>query len=447
MENQHHPERHARLQDLASKSWNLELIISGAAIYLVAQVPAVIDGWLRYYLDNLMLDTDLQKIQLPLLAYSFAKVISWILIANFIAHFAMRAFWVGLVGLHAVYPEGIQYDNLPRNMRSMKDAYKRNFGLLSDFIVRLDRLSNQVFSFAFLIALLGLGIAIIYVIIFAVTTIIPLVAGGAKIGIVILSLVLAFLTILPVIGKLLSKFSALKDKPWVQRFIEWANITSRSYFLPFVYRPMLYINLTFQSNISKMRFYGTMGLSMIFVIGGVLWVFLGITFELRNIPPMSTLSYFAKGKDEYTMIAERYDNLRTEGQSMPTVSIQEDRVKGSTLRVFVAYPKYLDAALAKFCTTPVWPDSIKGSLRRHLNDSIHTQCLSRFFRVTVNDSLYTPPDWMFYTHPQTDTKGLVTYLPAARFHPGKNVLRVRIPTAEKADSLEQYGVVPFWYEL
>jgi hypothetical protein len=39
------------LRNLAEKTWNLELVISGAAIFMATYLPGTIDQGLSYYLD------------------------------------------------------------------------------------------------------------------------------------------------------------------------------------------------------------------------------------------------------------------------------------------------------------------------------------------------------------------------------------------------------------
>ncbi|MBP6813094.1 MAG: hypothetical protein KA138_16305, partial [Saprospiraceae bacterium] len=50
------------LRSLAEKSWNLELVISGAAIFLATYLPNAVDSMLRYYLENLVMDENVSKI-------------------------------------------------------------------------------------------------------------------------------------------------------------------------------------------------------------------------------------------------------------------------------------------------------------------------------------------------------------------------------------------------
>lgn len=104
------------------------------------------------------------------------------------------------------------------------------------------------------------------------------------------------------------------------------------------------------------------------------------------------------------------------------VSIPSEITEGPFLRVFVDYPKLLDAALLKRCVTPVLPDSLPKHIRRIQLDSVHIACMTDFFRLRVTDSIIVQPGWMFQEHPVVGSPGVVAYLPAANFKMGKNVL-------------------------
>jgi hypothetical protein len=96
-----------QLSDLTSQSWNLELVISGAALFATLNLPDFLDSLLAYYRYNLMTDTDFIHEALPTQTMGLIKGASYFLFGAFLAHFIMRAFWAGLVGLLAVYPDGI----------------------------------------------------------------------------------------------------------------------------------------------------------------------------------------------------------------------------------------------------------------------------------------------------------------------------------------------------
>lgn len=447
MEKQPETERQTELQQLAANSWNLELIISGAAVFLASYLPGVVERGQHYFLNNLAMSDSPAKNALPLLAYTFAEFVAWLLIATFVGHFVLRAFWAGLVGLHAVYPEGIKYENLPGHTEYTREKARKRFGRLDDFILRLDRLCNQLFSFAFLVALYSLGISFAYLIIFFIMHLIPLWFPGeaGKMISIILLLLYVLVAMLPAILLLFLRNKRFSSSRWLQRMTDVTTMLAGNMVLPLVASPINYLNLTYSSNVSRKRFYIVMVLGMVVLFSGVLYTYWQTMLDLSGRSTSTFHTYFAQGSGANVLDVRRYDNLRPEGRALPAVSIPADVVSEPFLRVFVAYPKALDNQLAGLCAPAALPDSLPRRERLHRADSIHLECFSRFFRVLVNDSLLSPVEWMFHRHPAENTRGLVAYLPTRQFRTGKNVLLVQAPSEQKADSLRVYGVVPFWF--
>lgn len=447
MKNLPEQERQAELQALAANSWNLELIISGAAVFLATYLPGIVEHARQYYLNNLALSENPGKNALPLLAYSFGEMVAWLLIATFVGHFVMRAFWVGLVGLHAVYPEGIKYEQLPGQTEYSREQARRRFGRLDDYILRLDRLCNQVFSFAFLVALFSMGISFAYLLIFSIIHLVPLFIPGEAGKLISAAVLFVFVLIvmMPALLLLLLRNKRLAENKRLQYWSDLGNWISPNIILPLVGGPLNYLNLTFTSNVSRKRMYTVLVLVFVLMFSGVFALLLQTMFDLTGRTGFAFQSFFAQDAGSHLLDARRYDSLRPDGQALPSVSIPADFVSEPFLRVFVTYPKSLDTRLSQHCSTPVLPDTLTKQMRRHITDSIHLGCFSRFFHITVNDSTYAPAEWIFHQHPVQNTRGLLTYLPSRQFRQGKNVLRIRVPSEKNADSLRTYGVVPFWY--
>ncbi len=447
MENIPEPAGQTRLQDLAATSWNLEMIVSGAAVFLASYLPAVVDTARQYYLNNLALSDNPSKNTLPLLSYSFGEMVAWLLIATFVGHFVLRAFWVGLVGLHAVYPEGIRYEELPGQTDLSRDQMRKRFGRLDDYILRMDRLCNQVFSFAFLVALFSMGISFAYLIIFSIIHLIPLLIPGAtgRITSVVLLSLFALVAMLPGILLLLLRNKRFAHNSRLQYCSEVSNRVVPNIVLPLLARPINYLNLTFTSNVSRRRMYTVVTVVMVLMFSGVFQSLTRTMLDLSGRTGFAFHSFFARDAGANLLDARRYDTLRPEGEPLARVSIPADVISEPFLRVFVTYPKSLDAQIAKQCPAIVLPDSLPKRVQRHVTDSIHLQCFSRFFQLSVNDSVYATAEWIFYQHPVQNTKGLLTYLPTQQFREGKNVLQLQVPSEKKADSLRVYGVVPFWF--
>src|ERR1051325_4505032 len=80
----------------------------------------------------------------------------------FLTNFVMRGFWVGLVGLLAVYPTGIHYDRIPFSTKYAQDRMAAKLGPLDAYILRLDRRCNIVFAVAFLFVFILVIVAFSY---------------------------------------------------------------------------------------------------------------------------------------------------------------------------------------------------------------------------------------------------------------------------------------------
>jgi hypothetical protein len=283
--------------------------------------------------------------------------------------------------------------------------------------------------------------------IFLTVNVLPAVIGksAGKIGSLALLSILTAIAVLPALSILAIRSPRLASIPWLQRVATWSIHHAGGMIMPFVYRPMSYLNMTFSSNVSKTRLLLTISLGSVIMMGGVLLNFTSVMFHLSGRSAFTTRDFYSEGRNIHLFTGGLYDNMRSPLERLPPVSIPSELVEGPYLRVFVDYPKLLDAALLQRCTTPVLPDSMPRAVRRTIIDSTHLACMTDFFRLRLNDSLIAQPGWMFHEHPVVGSPGLVTYLPTANLKVGKNVLLVQVPASKNIDSLRVYGQVPFWY--
>ncbi|NJO01097.1 MAG: hypothetical protein HC880_04805 [Bacteroidia bacterium] len=84
------------LSDVARQSWEPELLISGIAIYLTLGIPNWLGVIFEYYDFHWKTSTEGIASQVSLLIYSGLLAGAYVLIVNFILHFAGR----GVVGRH-----------------------------------------------------------------------------------------------------------------------------------------------------------------------------------------------------------------------------------------------------------------------------------------------------------------------------------------------------------
>src|SRR3954469_2837672 len=90
-----------------SPTWELELLISGAVLFALFQIPPVLNG----FFARIEPHATTAVMSALLFVELYLKAIVYALIASFVVHLIGRAYWVGLVGLHSVFPKGVRWEN------------------------------------------------------------------------------------------------------------------------------------------------------------------------------------------------------------------------------------------------------------------------------------------------------------------------------------------------
>lgn len=132
-----------RLPGETAPTWEVELLLSGATLFTLMQVPAWLSAQLLFW--DVRLGGDLQE--LVGLAGMFAKVIAYTLIFTLIAHLMTRGLWVAAIGLRSVYPGGIRWRRL-RYGPHFRAVARRELPTLKRLIDRSDDIASQMFAVA-----------------------------------------------------------------------------------------------------------------------------------------------------------------------------------------------------------------------------------------------------------------------------------------------------------
>lgn len=433
------------IQELSNQSWNLELVVSGAAIFSTSFLPELTDRAIASYFENYQLTNSLPERILPTLAYSFAKSSAYLLIITFVVHFIIRAFWIALVGLRAVFPQGINYENIPNTGKELGEIYKKKFGSLDGFIVRLDKICSQIFSIAFVLVLFSLMLALLYLVAFLGTiglkTYFPEFYVKAKP--IFLAIALA-LFVLSLVILLLSSKEKYREHPLVGKLLK-QYIQKSTWLYMGMYKPIQYINFTFSSNLPHKKYFRAVAFIGFLFFGMSFSIYTMKLLEHTGLPYLESRNYYSSGSAEHQLIDNYYDNLRQEDERITTVSIQSDVIEEAFVKLFINYNKELDADLSRFCTDPTLPGTIKKDKKRMLKDKARLNCFNQYFKIVLNDSTLQPVEFFFEEH--RNTKGLKTYLSTEKCKTGRNTLYIKtmaidsLPKKVWAD----YVTIPFWY--
>ncbi|AQG80524.1 hypothetical protein [Spirosoma montaniterrae] len=431
-----------KLHDLTTQSWNLELVISGAALFATLQIPALLNEGFDYFQYNLLSHTSGARGVFPVLVLSMIKATCYVLFLAFLVNFVMRAFWVGLVGLLAVYPAGVQYDRLPLSTPSSRKRMADELGPLDRYILQLDRRCNVVFAVAFLLVIFLFLIATAYVFLLGgysvLQAFVPVsVLNGIKIASQIAYGVFMLTVLLVMIKK-------VREHPIGEK-VHGAMMSGGKLAYLGMYKPYLFIYNTFSSNIPRKQLTQ-------YASGVVLVLFAFIVVEVssdvgrirQGASLINQRHLFSTRVDSLLFDPNSYDNQRDPSMFVSAASVQADVIRDPYVRLYVAYPKALDTLLTEAAKEPIWNDSLSlEEGRRRRAEWSHSQ-IGQLLQIHVNDSLYKQPDFLFTELGEHQQRGWQTVLIPTNLKTGKNLIRVSVKTTVP-NHPEELAAIPFWY--
>lgn len=147
-------------------TWEMELLISGATVFALMQLPGLIDAWVNHWMPRF----DAEAAVMVLLPSVYLKSAVYALIVTFVLHLGTRGYWVALVGLASVYPQGLRWEGLKWGPNYLQVVRSR-MPALPEQIERADNRASQVFGF-------GLGFALVLLVPLVFVTAIAVLAYG-----------------------------------------------------------------------------------------------------------------------------------------------------------------------------------------------------------------------------------------------------------------------------
>ena len=436
------PQEQEKLRELTSQSWNLELVISGAALVAILQLPDLLDQAFDYFRFNLMSQTAGFQGIIPSLAYSMMKATAYVLFVAFLINFVMRAFWVGLVGLLAVYPSGIHYDRLPFTTPYAQERMANELGPLDRYILRLDRRCNIVFGLAFLLVFLLMFVAFSYLLVlFGYSILQPVVPPEAW---KVIKIAAYGLMALYFIASIVLSLPRVRAHPTGMKLhYQFSSFSKLMYWG--MYKPFGFIINTFYSHLPYQKIIRTIALLL-----GVFFVLVLVEFMAdfsrvdRRVSLFNRRHLYTARVDSLYINPSAYDNQRADDAYVNAASIQADVIREPFVRLYVAYPKALDTLLTRLAGQPRFSDTLPRTERYRLFAEWSSQQISRLICIQVNDSVYRNVDLLFTQRGKQQQRGWQAVLIPTNLKTGKNTIQIGI----QKDSLhpgEKIATIPFWY--
>ncbi|MGB0931008.1 MAG: hypothetical protein ACPGVB_09550 [Chitinophagales bacterium] len=426
---------------LERESWQPELLISGLAIFAAMQFPALIADLQLYLAFNF----DKEMFMYATILTSYLSIASYAIAINFSIHFALRVFWIGVLGLMSVYPEGIDYENYPYGGKKFVGKLRQKLTTLEDFSIQIDRVCSIIFASSGLIVLSLVSACILVSSVFVLSLVVKFLLpdywhdyyNNVTLG--ILGVIVSLFTV--VIS--LFNYTKLKHTAFADKYHFTIYWIYSSLFFNILNRPFHYLSMTFSTNNSATKMNVFAGLYIVALSG-----FVGLK-TLVEVGGIETRDYYAEESNEYALNPLFYDNLRPQHRYATRPSIPSDVIEGKFVKLFVPYTKRLDVKLKEMCKSGGLKkeDSMSDFEHSQLQNKVYLECFEELYSVYLNDDKLQEIDWHFYQHSNKEEEGLISYISTDSLEGGKNVLRIEEWHSEEEKEKEKEAKIfeiPFW---
>ena len=421
----------SRLPRRTTPTWEVELLISGVAIFAMLQLP----GWLdaRFFDIGPRLDGNWN--QLLFLLYVYLMGCALTLAATFAIHLLLRAQWIAVVGMHSVFPAGIRWDRLRIGpiQREVEIAQYRD---AESTIDRADNRATVVFAVGVTLATTFLLIAVMVVALFGLIILVETVLGAPlRVG-----PTLGYLCIVVVAPLFAAGFVDRRFGGRLRRDAPGARALSRLFrFYARIGLSQRASNPTY-SLLSSHSGDRRMQVVTVLLMGAVMAV-VGVALVANSNPRfLGSYAAFPEFTDARNTIAgAHYDDERDPLRD--TVAFIPSAIAtGPYLRLTVPYVPTRGGKALGECAGPA-TGTTAGADRA-------LACLRRMHAVTLDGKPLEPVPYEIGSDPRTDRPALVAMIDIRALAPGRHELRVARAGGENAgpggrDAPASWRI-PFW---
>ncbi len=430
------------LDKLQQESWQLELLISGFAIFGLFTASETLATKLDIAQhDQRIIDTILW----------FAALIScWILVANLMIHVVLRGLWIGALGLRYVSGD-IDYEELNYSEKFTK-YLQRKIGSFDKYIATLENYCSVVFavSFIFIFYFLASFAFVIFLLLLVMIFIEPDYAGvwdnitqWIGIGLILFTILGMFLTFIDFITQ-----GFLKRKKWTTFFYFPIYRVFSKITLSFLYRPLVY-------NFLDNRFGRRLSWILVPAYIGILYL---SSFYYND---SNYIKADLRSSENFANYSNYEDLISKENDFIDFAAIPSKVISDPYLKVFMVFDDNLESRLLAFnpglkplkdnrgYTTDIeFFDDRPSKKARQKRDSLRKEYFKTFnycYDVFIDNKKY---ETQFVATSDTyKNLGFETYIDIDTLSEGKHILKItrkRVDREENDTIIHRMTSIPFW---
>lgn len=427
------------LEKLQQESWQLELIISGFAIFGLASIFPELKSSL-----NIINEGD-SKFYTPIVFLGLSACS--ILLFNLIIHVILRGLWIGALGLRYVSGD-IDFDQLNYSKKFTKHL-KKKIVSFDRYVATLENYCSILFAVSFLLIFYVVSITAVIFSLFLVATFIisnesinPTLRQAIGIP---LALFIIFGSVLVMIDFFTQGF--LKRKKWLSKIYFPFYWLFSFIGLTFLYRPLVY-------NFLDNKF--TKRLSFLLVPAYILILVL-ISFKYKSSNYIDNIEY---SSSIYLDDREYEDQLVKKDELVKRASIQSKVITDPYIKLFRVFNENIEGRVYRY-NPKLKPKEDKRGFKTDIiifsndNNISHRKrdSLSREYIKTFNkahkvfiDTVEYKSDFLLSKNPKKQI-GFETFIPTKKLTEGRHLLQVkRFFKNRKGETGYTNDVtIPFWY--
>lgn len=314
------------LKTLQENSWELELLISGGAIFSLFQFSDLFISWI---LDIRMTSHIAGAGPLMLIGMFGIKVLT----LGFTLHLMFRAYWLSLVCINYVYPNGVIQDNI--QLRKPFKIGNKGIKEIKEHIISIDKLCGSIMYLSIISAFTIIGLVISFIVLMFTIIRVELINESAFFEILFTTLFISYLLYIidiiffgvfrkiPLLTYLLFPFFKLFD------FLSFRYIIQKSLRL-------------FNTNINKLKF---LFFAILFSSAAFLFAYQEIYRVMHWPNLLDQRDYKWQLADDYFTTDGVYLDKWNEEIHSRRVAIGSQVIHSNYLEVFVLYVKNYDGII------------------------------------------------------------------------------------------------------
>jgi hypothetical protein len=401
----------SRFRDLHRLTHEVELLISGALVFGLSQVPGYIEGAFEFW--SLRLEGLAMTAATYLFVYSVLLVYS--LLGTFVLHLCLRGYWVALLGLESVWPEGWSSEKLKFGPHGRREA-DRMFGSLAVSIDKADDRASLLFAAGALLVTVFLYSLIMMLVSIGLGAGVAYLTGGRIPGVVGLFSAFGLFLFVTVALTLVDRHYGHRI-PAGTRAGRWFAAALRTAMWLSPARATGPVQFVFQNHLGEKKLGGAIAVAAAVMatvlIGGMLWR----SGQFR----IDGWRYFDDSPAAEAYFDPRYyrDSPATRDGLLP--SIDAEVITGPYLKLYLPYrPRRHNPLLDTKCPQPA---------------DDRAQCVGNLYTVSLAGQALTGLTFDFTRDMPSGFVGVATFLDVRTLAPGRHELTIVAPPRREGETL------------